>query len=114
MFDMVTRNWWTFAVQGAAALIFGVLTLIWPGLGLIVIVALFGAFAVIRGVMAVAASYDAQMHHMRWGSSLAGGILSLIAGLVTWFWPGLTALALLYLVVAWAIVTGIMGIGASL
>jgi uncharacterized membrane protein HdeD (DUF308 family) len=42
------------------------------------------------------------------------GILDLIAGLVAFFWPGLTALALLYVVVAWAIVTGIMSIGASI
>lgn len=113
MFDMLTRRWWTFAIQGVAALVFGVLTLVWPGLGLVVLIALFGAFAVVRGAMVLAASYDAYKRHLRWGSWLAVGLLSLIAGLVAWFWPGLTALTLLYVVAAWAIVTGVMSIVAT-
>src|SRR4051812_18773219 len=114
MLPMLTRNWWTFVIQGVAAVVFGVLTLVWPGLSLVVLLALFGAFAVVHGVMAVAASYEAHTHHLRWGSWLAVGLLDLIAGLVAWFWPGLTALALLYVVVAWALVTGLMTIGAAI
>jgi uncharacterized membrane protein HdeD (DUF308 family) len=53
-------------------------------------------------------------HHLRWGSWLAVGLLSLLAGLVTWLWPGLTALALLYVVVAWALVTSLLTIGAAI
>ncbi len=114
MFDMLTRRWWTFAVQGVAALVFGVLTLVWPGLSLAVLIALFGAVALVRGVMALAASYNAHKRHLRWGSWLAIGLLDVVAGLVAWFWPGLTALALLYVVAAWAIVTGVMGIVATI
>jgi uncharacterized membrane protein HdeD (DUF308 family) len=95
MVEMLTRNWWTFAIQGLAALVFGVLTLVWPGLSLVVLLALFGAYAVVHGAMALAASYDAHKRHLRWGSWLAVGLLSLLAGLVAWVWPGLTALALL-------------------
>jgi uncharacterized membrane protein HdeD (DUF308 family) len=114
MFDTLTRNWWTLALRGLAAVVFGVLTLAWPGISLRVMIALFGAFALVNGVMAVAASYEAHKRHLHWGSLLAVGILDLIAGAVTWFWPGLTALALLYVVVAWALVTGILTIGASI
>jgi uncharacterized membrane protein HdeD (DUF308 family) len=114
MFDLLSRNWWTFAIQGLAALVFGLLTLVWPGISLQVMIALFGAFAIVHGIMALAASFDAAKQDLHWGSWLAVGILDLIAGLVAFFWPGLTALALLYVVVAWAIVTGIMSIGASI
>jgi len=114
MLEMLTRHWWTFVLQGVAALLFGVLTLVWPGLSLVVLIALFGAYAVVHGVMALVASYDAHTHHLHWGSWLAVGLLSLLAGLVAWFWPGLTALALLYVVVAWALVTGLMSIGAAI
>ena len=114
MFDMLTRNWWTLAIRGLAAVIFGVLTLAWPGLSLVVLIALFGAFALVNGGTAIVASYHAHERHLRWGSLLAVGILDLIAAGVTWFWPGLTALALLYVVVAWALVTGILTIGAAL
>src|SRR5579883_110697 len=113
MFDMLTRNWWTYAIQGLTAVVFGVLTLVWPSIGLTVMIALFGAFAMVTGAMHVAASFDAAKQRLHWGSLLATGILSLIAGLVTWFWPGLTALGVLYLVVAWAVVTGILSIVAS-
>jgi uncharacterized membrane protein HdeD (DUF308 family) len=67
MLTMLTRNWWTFVIQGLAAVVFGVLTLVWPGLSLRVMIALFGAFAVVYGVMAVAASYEAHTRHLRWG-----------------------------------------------
>lgn len=114
MFDMLTRNWWTLALRGLAALFFGVLTLAWPGLSLVVMIALFGAFALVNGVMAMVASYHAHERQLRWGSLLAVGILDVIAAGVTWFWPGLTALALLYVVVAWALMTGILSIGAAI
>jgi uncharacterized membrane protein HdeD (DUF308 family) len=114
MYDMLTRNWWTLAVRGLAAIVFGVLTLAWPGLSLRVLIALFGAFALVSGVMTIVASYQAHERHLRWGSLLARGIFDLIAAGVTWFWPGLTALALLFVVAGWALVTGVMSIGASI
>jgi uncharacterized membrane protein HdeD (DUF308 family) len=109
----MTRNWWAYAVQGLAALAFGILTLVWPNISLRVMIALFGAFAVVTGIMLVAASFDAARQRLHWGSLLAAGILDVGVGLVTWFWPGLTATAVLYLVVAWAAVTGVIYIVAS-
>jgi uncharacterized membrane protein HdeD (DUF308 family) len=78
-----------------------------------VMIALFGAFALVTGVMHVAASFDAAWHRLHWGSLLAVGILDIVIGLVTWFWPKLTAMGVLYLVVAWALVTGILYVVAS-
>jgi uncharacterized membrane protein HdeD (DUF308 family) len=113
MLDLMTRNWWAYALQGLAALVFGILTLVWPGTSLQVMIVLFGAFAVVTGVMLIAASFDAAKQRLHWGSLLAAGILSVVAGVVAWFWPGLTATAVLYLVVAWALVTGVLYIVGS-
>ena len=114
MLDLMTSKWWTFALQGLAALVFGILTMIWPGTSLRVMIALFGAFAVVTGVLLVAGSFNAARQRLHWGSLLAAGILDVVVGLVTWFWPGLTAMGVLYLVVAWALVTGILYIVASI
>jgi uncharacterized membrane protein HdeD (DUF308 family) len=114
MLDRLTQNWWTFAVQGAVSLVFGVLTLIWPGSSLWVMIVLFGAFALVTGIMLLAASFDSARRRVHWGSLLAAGILSVVAGMVTWLWPGLTAMSMLYLVAGWALVTGILFVVASL
>lgn len=114
MLERMTRTWWAFAIQGLAAIVFGVLTLIWPGISLRVMIALFGAFALVTGIMLIVASFDAVKQRMHWGSLLAAGILDVVVGVVTWFWPGLTALAVLYLVVAWALVTGVLYVVASI
>jgi uncharacterized membrane protein HdeD (DUF308 family) len=114
MFDTFTRNWWAFAIQGVAAVVFGVLTLIWPGASLWAMLALFGAFALVTGAMLLAASFDSARQHMHWGSLAAAGILSGVIGLVTWLWPGLTAFGVLYLVVGWALATGVLYVVASL
>ena len=96
-----------FLFRGLAAVLFGVLTLVWPKLSLAVLVLLFGIFAVISGITAVVAalrSTDMQ----GWGFLLFEGILGILAGTVALIWPGITALAFLYLLAAWAIITGIL------
>jgi uncharacterized membrane protein HdeD (DUF308 family) len=113
MVQMMIRTWWAYAIQGLAAVIFGILTLVWPGISLHVMIVLFGAFAVVTGVMLLAASFDATQRRIQWGSLVALGILDVIGGVVTWFWPGMTALTLLYQVVGWAAVTGVVYVAAS-
>jgi uncharacterized membrane protein HdeD (DUF308 family) len=96
-----------FLFRGLAAILFGVLTLVWPGLTLAVLVYLFGFFAVISGIAVVAAALrNREMHG--WGALLFEGILGILAGVVALIWPGITALAFLYLLAAWAIITGIL------
>jgi uncharacterized membrane protein HdeD (DUF308 family) len=102
-----------FLFRGLAAILFGVLTLVWPKLSLTALVFLFGVFAVISGITAVVAalrSTDMQ----GWGLLLFEGILGILAGAVALIWPGITALAFLYLLAAWAIITGITELIAPL
>ncbi|HEX6478184.1 MAG TPA: DUF308 domain-containing protein [Ktedonobacteraceae bacterium] len=99
--------------RGLAAVLFGVLTFVWPGLSLLVLVILFGVFAVISGITAVVAALR-NREEQGWAFLLIEGILGILAGVVALVWPGITALAFLYLLAAWAILTGITELVAPL
>ena len=99
--------------RGLAAVLFGVLTFVWPGLSLLVLVILFGVFAVISGITALVAALR-NREEQGWAFLLIEGILGIMAGTVALVWPGITALAFLYLLAAWAILTGITELVAPL
>ena len=102
-----------FLFRGIAAILFGVLTLVWPGLSLAVLVFLFGLFAVISGITAVVAALRNHEEH-GWGLLLFEGILGILAGAVALIWPGITAFVFLFLLAAWAVITGILELIAPL
>jgi uncharacterized membrane protein HdeD (DUF308 family) len=112
--DTLSHNWWLLALRGLAAVIFGVLAFIWPGITLFTLVLLFGAFALVNGVLSVLLAAKAPKGYPRFGSLLIGGLCGIFAGVITFFWPALTAIGLLILIAAWAIVTGIMEIWAAI
>lgn len=106
----IRRNWWMLAVRGVLAIIFGLIALFAPGIALLAFVYVFGIYALIDGLMAVYIAVRERGALSRWAWVLFEGTLSIIAGIVAFVYPGLTALVLLYIVAIWAIVTGIMEI----
>ncbi|MDQ3927890.1 MAG: HdeD family acid-resistance protein [Chloroflexota bacterium] len=114
MLALLARYWWVFALRGAVAIIFGIMALVWPLLTLQVLLILFGAYALVDGVFAVVSGITVRERNSRWWGLLLRGIAGIIIGLVTFFWPGMTALALLYFFAAWEIVTGTMEIVAGI
>ncbi len=102
-----------FLFRGLAAIAFGIIALVWPKPTLLVLVYLFGIFAIIGGIAAVAAALQNREVH-GWGMVLFEGILWIVVGVVALVWPGVTALAFLYLIAAWAIITGILELIAPL
>lgn len=108
------RNWWTLVIRGIAAVLFGLLTLFAPGISLAALILLFACYAIVDGVFNLVGTVRGMAHHQRWGESLLEGVVSLAAGVVALLWPGLSALALLFWIAAWAIVTGVLELGAAI
>jgi uncharacterized membrane protein HdeD (DUF308 family) len=103
-------SWWVLVVRGVAALAFGVLALLWPGVTLLLLVALFAAYALISGIAAVAGAIRARATERRWWVVLLLGLVSVAAGLLAVFMPAITALALVLLMGANALVSGVLEI----
>ena len=100
-------SWWSLALRGLVAVLFGLAALFWPDLVLEVLILLFGAYALVDGVFALIAAFGSSGRGMRRPLLLIEGVLGILFGLLALFWPVLTALALLYLVAFWAVFSGI-------
>ncbi|HEV7663030.1 MAG TPA: HdeD family acid-resistance protein [Chloroflexota bacterium] len=109
--EMSSRHWWAFALRGLAAIIFGVLAFVWPGVTLAALVLLWGAYALVDGVLALVAAIRTDNDH-RWGLLLEG-IVGIAAGIITFVYPNITALVLLYIIAAWALITGVLELVAA-
>ena len=112
--DTLARNWWLVLLRGIAGIIFGLLTFVWPEISLAVLVIVFGAYAFADGVMAIISAIRWRGETERWWLILIEGLAGVAAGIITLFWPGITALALLYVIAAWALVTGALEIAVAI
>jgi uncharacterized membrane protein HdeD (DUF308 family) len=92
------------------AVLFGLLTFLLPGITLVTLVLLFGAYALADGVFNLIAFFRVASHHWAF---LIEGVIGIIAGILTFVWSGITAIVLLYLIAFWAIFTGVFEIIAG-
>jgi uncharacterized membrane protein HdeD (DUF308 family) len=113
MVTVLARNWWALVLRGLFAVLFGIGAFAWPGLTLGVLVLLFGAYALADGVFAIVASLVGSPRQLPWWALLVEGLIGVAVGIVTFVWPGITALALLYLIAGWAIATGLFQVVAA-
>ncbi len=113
MHTELTRSWWVIALRGVLAILFGTLALLWPGLVLLVVVASFAAYALVDGIFAILAAVTGPRAGRRWWSLVLEGVLGISAGVLTFLWPDITWLALLYLMAYWAIATGVFEVVAA-
>ncbi|MDA8263125.1 MAG: DUF308 domain-containing protein [Actinomycetota bacterium] len=105
-------DWKWMAVRGAAALLFGLSTLVWPHVTLFALVMLWGAFALVDGLALVLVALVGGAQHDR-GWTVARGLAGVIAGGITLAWPSITALALMWVIGLWALVTGLVAIATA-
>ncbi len=114
MLSLLAKNWWAVAIRGIVAITFGILAFLWPGITLTALVLLYGAYALTDGIFAVVAAVSNAGRVDRWWVLLLWGVCGILAGLITFVVPGMTALFLLYLIAFWAITTGVMEIAAAI
>jgi uncharacterized membrane protein HdeD (DUF308 family) len=111
---MLARYWWVPVLRGVFAVLFGLAAFFWPGLTAVVLVSLFGAYVLIDGIFAVIAGIRSYGDRERWWATLLEGLAGIVIGVLTFLSPGTTALALLYFIAAWALLTGVFEIFAAI
>ncbi len=114
MLAHMAHNWWAVALRGLVAIVFGVLLFLWPVLAGLSIVLVFGAYLLVDGIGAVITAVNHRTGNKNWWITLLEGIVSMVAGVVVFIYPGDAALILLFLIGAWAIITGIFEIWAAI
>ena len=115
MLSLISRDWWIFALRGVAAILFGIMAFASPGITLATLVLLFGAYAFVDGValLIALARGEAGTRKHAWSVGIMG-VLGIVASIVTFVWPDITALSLLYLVAVWAITMGVFQVIAAI
>ncbi len=111
MFEFLTRKWWVIALRGILGILFGIVALVYPGITLVVLALVFGAYAFVDGIFAIGSAIGHGGREAVW--YVLEGILGIAVGVATFFYPGLTAQALIYMVGLWAILTGIFEVVAG-
>lgn len=111
--DTLSRNWWAVALRGVCGILFGVVSFLAPAISLAALVLLYGAWALADGVLAIASALRRRTGE-RWWVLVLRGSLGITTGVVTLFWPGITALALLYVIAAWSVAAGVLEVAAAI
>lgn len=115
MLEYLSRHWWSVTFRGALAVVFGVVAWIWPDITLRALVLLYGFYALVDGLLALAALLlGGSLVSGRRGWLVVEGVAGIAAGVIAFLWPGITALVLLYLIAAWAIATGVLEVAVAI
>jgi uncharacterized membrane protein HdeD (DUF308 family) len=112
-FSQPARTWWLLVMRGIAAITFGVLSLLWPGLTLLVMALLWGAYVLVDGLLSLLHAFKLRGRGLSVALWALVGVLGVTAGVLAFIWPGLTAFVLLSLIAAWAIVVGALQLAAA-
>lgn len=114
---MASGVWWWVLIRGILAVGFGVIALVSPGSAILAFALVFGAYALVDGVVAVAHAIRVRNQLKAWGWLLVQGALSAIAGLIALIVPGLVGtfggLVLLWTIVIWNVMHGVAGLRSA-
>lgn len=102
-------HWWGLLFRGVVAVIFGLLCVIWPGISLAIVLALFGVYVLVDGVVSIISAVS-HTDRRYWWLLLLIGVVGITAGIITFAYPIVTMMALLVIIGVWAVVTGVLQI----
>ena len=114
MVRTLSQNWWLVVLRGALAILFGILTFVWPAITLLTLIVMFGVYAIVDGLVAAWTGLSRTKESTRWWTFLLEGLISIGAGVIALIWPGLATLVLIYMIASWAVITGILEIAAAI
>jgi uncharacterized membrane protein HdeD (DUF308 family) len=108
----LTRSWWLMLLRGLASILFGIAAFVWPGLTVLALTLLYGAFAMADGILSLGAALtgSGRRSMIPTGWLVVIGLLGIAAGTLAFLWPGLTAFALVIMIGAWAVAIGVLEI----
>src|SRR2546430_5831511 len=112
--ETLKRHWWVPVIRGIVAIVFGVIAFTHPVMAAATLVLFFGAWALVDGVFRVAGAIGHRGSDPDWGFNLIIGILGIIIGFLTFHAPGITALALVIYIAAWALMIGATEIAVAI
>jgi len=110
----LARNWWAVLLRGLVGILFGIVTFFAPVISLGALVLVFGAYALADGVLTIISAFRRRAENERWWVLLLEGLVDIGVGIITVLWPGITALVLIYVIAAWALITGGLEIAAAI
>src|SRR5690242_16633167 len=94
MVHALAQAWWLVLLRGLVAILFGVLAFAWPGLTLLTLVLLYGAYALADGIISLIAAFTGRARPVPTWWLILVGLFGIAAGVITFMWPGITALVL--------------------
>jgi uncharacterized membrane protein HdeD (DUF308 family) len=100
-------------IRGLVGIVIGLLAVTWPGMTIAVLVAVFGLYAVLDGITNLTLGFTRTRTDGRSWAQVLQGVAGIVAGVLTFIWPGVTALVLVLFIASWAIITGGLEIVAA-
>jgi uncharacterized membrane protein HdeD (DUF308 family) len=111
---LLAKNWWSLVIRGLVAILLGLTTVLWPGITLAALVQVFVTYTLFDGLIGIAGAVRAaQAREHWWKALLIEGLTGVATAIITMAWTAITALTLVYIIAAWAFVTGIFEITAA-
>ncbi len=113
MIVALAENWWAIAIRGALGILFGLVALFLPGATMLSLVLLFAAYAFVDGIFGIVSAVRAAREGQRWGLLVLEGLVNIGTAAIAVLWPGITVIAFVLLIAAWAILSGALMLGAA-
>lgn len=108
MGTLLARNWWTVALRGVIAILFGIVVLVWPSITLRALVILFALLALASGFLSLGTVVSQRRIDEPWWLLLLEGIFGIAVGIIILNWQEITGLVLVYWIAGWAILSGLL------
>jgi uncharacterized membrane protein HdeD (DUF308 family) len=114
MLRLITGNWWAPATSGALAILAGIAALMWPERTFGALVLVIGVYAFVRGSIWLSFAPLAATARERWWPFAVNGVIGIALGVLTFAEPQVMAVALVSVLGAWAVITGVLEFVAAI